>query len=273
MTKTTGKTAVDAAILDCDMSIVSSTDYWDFYFCSIDDSPHSTLVNLSFFDIAPMRFLTTFHCIEVDLNYPNPENGMTTNEESEVLEKLDGLIDHFVSENLKYVARQTGNNKRKFYFYSASDAKFASLFDSMVDAFPDYTFSTFNFEDAKWETYFGDLYPNEIAMNEIANRQVYDRLEENGDDLSISRMIDHSVLFRNKTNAKAFEAAVKEKGFTVEISSDGFFRKTYDLLVQKPASPSTLDPVTFELKRLTEGYGGTYDGWGCMAVTSSDQKE
>ena len=53
MTKTTGKTVVDASILDCGMPIVSSTDYWDFYFCSIDDSPHSTLVNLSFFDIAP----------------------------------------------------------------------------------------------------------------------------------------------------------------------------------------------------------------------------
>ncbi len=94
---------------------MSSNDLWDFYFCEIDGKPHSNMVKLSLFDVAPIVPLSFFHCIEISLRHPNPENGMTTNEEFQTLKDLEDLIEQNETRNLEYVARQTGDCKRKFF--------------------------------------------------------------------------------------------------------------------------------------------------------------
>ncbi len=252
------------------MSSDISSDLWDFYSCEIDDKPHSTMVNLSLFDVAPIQKLSLFCCIEVKLRYPNPKNGMTTNEEFQTLSDMEDLIFQSQTMDLKYIARQTGDSKRKFCFYCKSGAALGSLIERMNQAFPAYEKSHFNFGDAEWRTYFEDLYPNAIAMNEITNRAVLRQLEESGDNLSIPRTIDHSIIFKNGKQAKEFEKIVKQKGFTVEVKTMGIFKKTFDLLVQRVDPPSSLDPITFELEQLAKELGGSYDGWGCMQVVQSN---
>ena len=250
------------------MSSDLSSDHWDFYSCEIDDKPHSTLVNLSLFNVAPIDTLAVFRCIEVKLRHPNPDHGMTTNEEFQPLSDMEDLIGKSETKELKYIARQTGDCKRKFYFYSTSGFDFGSLFEKIGQAFPAYEKTTFNFEDSEWQTYFDDLYPNVIGMNEIINRSVFDQLSEAGDDLNVPRTIDHSVIFHKKKQAKDFEKIVKAKGFEVAVESRGILKKTFDLLVQRIDPPSRLDPITLELKQLAEHLGGSYDGWGCMVATS-----
>ena len=254
------------------MSSVESTDRWDFYSCEIEGKPHSTMVNLSLFEFAPKPKLNVFHCMEIKLKYPNPEHGMTTNEEFLPLSDMEDLIHRSETEHLMYIARQTGDGKRKFYFYASPEVDFASFIDLLDQAFPAYEKTTFNFEDTDWQVYFEDLYPNAIGMNEISNRSVLLRLEENGDDLELPREIDHTVIFKNRKKANDFAKIVEEKGFTVGISSSGIFSKTYDLLVQKIDPPARLDPITFELQELAEGLEGSYDGWGCLVQTSSDDR-
>lgn len=252
------------------MSSDSPGDYWDFYSCEIDGKPHSTMVNLSYLDVAPVAALSLFCCIEVQLQHPHPEHGMTTNEEFQPLSDLEDFIGQKQSGNLKYVARQTGDRKRKFYFYGSSQTDFASLFDSVDQAFEDYEKSTFSFEDPDWKTYFEDLYPNALGLNEIANRSVFLQLEEAGDDLNIPRTIDHSVVFQQRNHVKEFERVVMKKGFTVEIKTRGVWKKTFNLLVQRTDPPSELNPITYDLQQLAEGYGGSYDGWGCEVETPSN---
>jgi uncharacterized protein YaaR (DUF327 family) len=250
------------------MSPETQSDHWDFYSCVIDDKPHSTFVNLSLFKVAPIQSLGIFCGLEVRLKYPHPKHGMSTDEEFQTLSDMEDLIRENQTKGLKYVGRQTGDCKRKFYVGSQAD--FGSIIDRFVQAFPDYEKSNFSFEDVEWRTYFEDLYPNAMAMNEITNRAVYDRLEESGDDLSIPRTIDHFVIFKDAKRAKEFEKIVKQKGFTVEVDTKGLLKKTVELLVQRVDVPSSLDPITFELEQLAESLGGKYDGWGCVqAVTTS----
>jgi hypothetical protein len=224
------------------MSTDQSTDRWDFYSCEIEGKPHSIMVNLSFFDIAPKPNVDVFHCLEITLKHPNPEHGMTTNEEFQPLSDMEDLIHSNETENLVYIARQTGDGKRKFYFYASSEVDFVSFMDVLGQAFPAYEKTTFSFEDPNWQTYFEDLYPNAIAMNEISNRAVLFRLEENGDNLEVPREIDHTIVFKNRKKANDFSKIVEERGFTVEINSSGIFSKTFDLLVQRVDPPSRLDP-------------------------------
>ncbi|MEM8649542.1 MAG: DUF695 domain-containing protein [Pseudomonadota bacterium] len=247
-----------------------SDERWDFYSCNIDGKPHSTMVNLSLFSDAPIDKLSMFHCIAVNLKFPHPEHGMTTDDEYQVLYEMEDFIFENQNTELKYIARQTGDNKRKFYFYASPQADFNSLVESLGSAYPSYEKSTFSFEDSRWTTYFDDLYPNAMAWNEISNRAVCFRLEEGGDDLNIPRTIDHSIIFHDKKKMKEFEKTVLEKGFTVEIKKTGFFKKEYDLLVQRENAPAELDPITFELQDLAERLGGSYDGWGCYQATSKE---
>lgn len=252
------------------MSANKSTDSWDYYFCEIEGNPHSTMVNLSLFEIAPIPKLNMFHCLEITLKHPNPEHGMTTNEEFQPLSDMEDLIDRSETEDLRYIARQTGGGKRKFYFHASPEVDFVSFTDALGQAFPAYEVTTFSFEDTHWKTYFEDLYPNAIGMNEIANRSVVRQLEANGDNLDIPRVIDHTVIFRNRKQANEFSTIAEGKGFTVEIKTSGIFSKTYDLLVQRVDLPSKLDPITYELQELATGLGGSYDGWGCLVQTPSD---
>ena len=250
------------------METNAGEDQWDFYFCEIDGKPHSTMVNLSLVSIAPLPGLSLFHCLAVTLKRPNPGNGMTTREEFQALRDIDEVIFGSQSEQLKYVASQTGDGKRKFYFYAANQSRFAAVKDTFKIAFPDYETSDFNFEDGDWQTYFDQLYPNAIGMNEIKNRAVYVQLEANGDDLTVPRTIDHVVLFADRTKAAEFEAAVHSKGFEVTVRTDATHDKPYDLLVQRVDAPTGLDPITLELEALAESLGGTYDGWGCATATT-----
>ncbi len=207
-----------------------SNEQWEFYSCEIDSKPHSTMVDLSYFDLAPINELKRFHCFEVALVYPNLNNGMTTNQESQVLNKMEDLIIQSQTSDLKYVARQTGNGKRKFYFYTNRQANFDSVIETIAEAFPTYESTNFNFEDADWRTYFEDLYPNAMAMNEITNRAVFVNLEKAGDDLSIPRNIDHSIVFKDGKKAKEFAEIAKQKGFTVDIEKRGFLKRRLTFL-------------------------------------------
>lgn len=149
------------------MSPDRSSDRWDFYSCEIEGNPHSTMVNLSLFEMAPIPKLNVFHCLEITLKHPSPKHGMTTNEEFQPLSDMEYLIERNETGDLRYIARQTGGGKRKFYFYASPEFDFVSFTDALGQAFPVYEIATFNFEDTDWQTYFEDLYPNAIGMNEI----------------------------------------------------------------------------------------------------------
>lgn len=253
------------------MTSDSSTDHWDFYSCEIDGQPHSTMVNLSLFGLAPIPKLSFFHCIEVTLKYPDPEHGMTTNEDFQPLNDMEDWIQQGETEHLRYVARQTGGGKRKFYFYAHPEFDFIAFVNDLDHTFPTYEKTTFNFEDVHWRTYFENLYPNAIAMNEISNRSVLVNLQANGDNLDIPREIDHTIIFNSRNQAEKFASIAERKGFTVETNVTGVFQKTYELLVQRVDAPSSLDPITYELQELASDLGGSYDGWGCMVQTSNER--
>jgi regulator of RNase E activity RraB len=249
----------------------SNDDTWDFYSCSIDDLPHSTFVNLSLTERAPIADLPIFKAIEVTLLQPNPDTQMSTNAEFDRLSEMEDFIQTFDSEELVFIGRQTGAGKRKFYFYAASSHDMTSVIDAFSKAFPEYHQTSFQFEDPKWQTYQNDLYPNDIAFNEIGNRHVVFQLAEYGDDGQTPRTIDHNIIFTDKSASKEFEGITAAMGFEVTSKRRGLFNHTYDVLLQKTDSPVALDPITMDLKNRAEQLGGEYDGWGCTTVTSAPE--
>lgn len=246
------------------MNQPTQDDIWNLYSCAIEDRPHSTFVNLSIGEQSLIPPLPVFYGIDGVLQTPYPNQGMTTDNEFDRLCDLGDLIGSFNTAGWTYVARQTGNEKRRFFFYANNATAAQPVLAAMAVSFLEYSVSHFSFKDPNWDTFWDNLYPNEIAWNEICNRDVRIQLQKHGDDLDVPHEVDHTVQFTSSKGANNFAKLAQEKGYTVIKTSKGFLSKRINLLLQKVQIPSELDSVTLELKQTSQALGGTYDGWGCV---------
>ena len=98
------------------------------------------------------------------------------------------------------------------------------------------------------------------------NGEALRSMEESGDDLSKSRVIDFSVVFEDVENARAFRDQIQNPETKVVIDDDTSER--VDVTVSREMTP-THDAISdFEmmLERIASPLGGRNDGWGCFAV-------
>lgn len=71
------------------------------------------------------------------------------------------------------------NNRLNFIFYVKKAGDVGNkLIGKLKKLFPDYEFKLTENEDKAWETYFGTLYPDKYAMQEIQNNKVLQTLQE-----------------------------------------------------------------------------------------------
>ncbi len=101
------------------------------------------------------------------------------------------------------------------------------------------------------------------------NGDVLRRLLECGDDLTQPRKIDFEFIFENRFKAIGFAEVLDDKELTVSIHWYEE-RSLWNVTVSRYMIPSHAIVTTLE-KRLTDAahpFGGSADGWGCMAVKS-----
>jgi len=143
----------------------------------------------------------------------------------------------------------------------------------VLQGFPAYDYDAGARPDPEWSTYLGFLAPSEEDRQHIENRRVCEALEENGDTLSAPREIDHWAYFAEPAAREAFVAEATALGFAVraliEPDSDLPDIGVHLWRTDVPAYES-IDDVTLTLFRLAARHGGTYDGWECTVVDSSD---
>ena len=94
------------------------------------------------------------------------------------------------------------------------------------------------------------------------NRLAVEALEENGDDLTTPREIDHFVYFEDFDGMTRFEKQADQLGFRVRHhveTDDG----RPGLQVYRIDIPSfeRIDAITLPLYRAAREVGGEYDGW------------
>lgn len=94
------------------------------------------------------------------------------------------------------------------------------------------------------------------------------RLEADGDDLSLGRDIDFSIVFADESSAQKFAEHFRDAGFKAtvrfaEVEED----HPWDVTVAKYLVPSHKAITDFEreLDEVAVPLGGHNDGWGCFA--------
>lgn len=98
------------------------------------------------------------------------------------------------------------------------------------------------------------------------NGEALRNMAASGDDLSKSRVIDFSVVFKDLQAAQRFQSQVQETDVTVTIDADSAGQ--VDVTVSRHMVPTHAAISDFEamLDHVASPLGGRNDGWGCFAV-------
>jgi regulator of RNase E activity RraB len=124
-------------------------------------------------------------------------------------------------------------------------------------------------KDTKWDFYRGNLEPNEQQYFMIESQKIVDMLQEEGDDISKDREVEHYIMFDTKTKMQRFVESSKELGFEFkdEISSD---ECEYGVALSKVHNLEykTLNEVIKKLNDISSKEHGSYELWSTTLVES-----
>lgn len=261
--------------LYCTMKQPKTTSYtlpeWDFYFCTVADQPASIMLDLALGSHLPIAGKTELIQVTVQLNDPN-EFGLTNPGEAEILYVMEDRLSEHLALSLGglYVARNTCNRNRIFYFYCQSSIGYEGVIEEVMDSFSGHSYTCTADSDPQWEFYEQFLYPSPLEYQSILNRRVIEKLEQHGDNLSQAREVEHFLYFPNEVSRRKFIDHIHTQRFT--ICSTGIRQDSqdlpYSLMISREdrVDPSSIDDVVLQLMHLAKTYNGLYDGWGTGIV-------
>jgi uncharacterized protein (TIGR01619 family) len=240
---------------------------WDFYFTKIEDHAASIFVDMGIHDDVPD--LNRPVMFEIDMPFLTPrEDGLSMNDEADTLFAIEDALSEQILRVAKaeMVGRITTNGHRYFVYYGPNLVDLSAALDAVNSGFPGYSLSYRSEDDPEWKMYLEYLYPSPEEMQTILNLGVVDSLQKNGDDLSISRMVDHGAYFPSAEKREAFKAEIQKNGFQIadESYADDGRDLPYWIEFRQVSSVEwkTMNNITIPLFRLAKQFQGEYDGWG-----------
>lgn len=274
-------------------------DNWDSYFCTVDGKPASVVVNLGLAEEADAVGLPVLCYVSILMRAADSDGFPGLEEEQELAGMEDALVESFHAPDTGRCAGHCLTDGRlDVFFYLESGENWQENVGAVLDHFPSYEWESGSHDDPEWEVYFGFLYPDEVSLLSIQNRRVCDRLEDLGDDLTVSRPLEHLAGFKTREDADAFAVAAREMGFAVEdISREGPLpgkaegeaeksdgdetgtgnapaagpgtapeeENIWQARLSRPDCPADSDEISLLLFGLAREHNGQYQGWACAS--------
>ena len=225
------------------------------------------MLDLALAQHVPMPEKSEFIQIAVRLNEPN-EYGLTNPGEAEVLFIMEDQLSNHMAESLGglYVARNTTDGQRIFYFYCNSSFDYESIVAEVMSGFPDHNYGCKAALDPDWAFYSQFLYPSRLEYQSILNRRVLDKMGQEGDPLTRAREIEHFMYFNTDGDRQGFLGMIGEDNFKIvsQRYSSERDEMAFSLVISRVerVDTSSIDEVVFYLIQLVEMFNGEYDGWG-----------
>ena len=185
----------------------------------------------------------------------------------EFLETKEALIialEH--NDRAVYVGGRIVDGWSELYFYSYDSKRLDPTLKQIL-APSNYVYESNIVRDTKWGFYEKQLLPTELEMCHIESTKIIFLLEEEEDDLSKAREVEHYLSFELPTQKNRFINTLDLDGFEMkdEISSEDFEHgivlvKTHNLLEDVVKENVTT------LYNAVKKDGGFYEGWSTTLV-------
>ncbi len=204
--------------------------------------------------------------LSIFIKYDSTKQDKDTYEEFlETKESLIIALEH--NQRALYVGSRVVDGWNEFYFYSYDSKNLDKTVKKILSP-SEYIFESNIVRDTKWEFYENQLVPNELELHHIESSKIIFLLQEEGEDLSISRDVEHYVSFLTPTQKDRFLENLNLDGFSFkdEISSEEFehgLALIKNHSVTKNEVKKTIEELFLKIKQ----EGGFYEGWSTTLVT------
>ena len=170
----------------------------------------------------------------------------------------------------KYVSSMIKDGWSEFYFYASTSKELNSMVPSILQSLS-YPYESNIVKDKKWNFYETQLFPTELEQHNIQSQKVIFMLEEEGDDLSAQRGVEHYISFLTPTQKNRFINTLDVEGFSFkdDVSSEEF-EHGVALLKEHSVTYDEVTKVIAELFESLKKEQGYYEGWSTTLVTKEE---
>ncbi len=196
------------------------------------------------------------------------ENSLGFEQFLELKESIIISLEH--QKMAKYVGTRVCDGWHEFYFY-AKDSKNLESVAAAILKESGYKYESNVVKDAKWDFYAKNLFPSELEFHNIQSQKIIFLLQEEGDELSIPRNVEHYVSFDTATQKERFVNNALECGFEFkdDISSEEF-EYGVALVKRHEVTEEEVKKVVEELFALIKKEHGYYEGWSTTLAEKGD---
>ncbi len=238
---------------------------FNFYLSELEGGPVSFVLDMNAQTLPshPVRLQ-----VRVGLLSPR-DDGLRDSSELDVMGHIeDQIVDRLAAAlDALFVGRFITAGATVFVFYAPSAAKVDQCVGLIGPLATGYEAQWRSEEDPTWRFFHEFLYPDRYSFQSMMNRSLLTQLEEAGDMLTASRVVDHFMLLPSMVEAEQASAALVAKGFRVDplkVMASG----QYGLEAHRHDSLADQRPDHFvrEILDIVLPLNGSYDGWGCVTV-------
>ncbi len=165
-----------------------------------------------------------------------------------------------------YVGSRVVDGWSEFYFYSYDSKNLDSIVKKIL-APSNYVYESNIVRDTKWGFYDAQLFPTELEFCHIQSAKIIFLLQEEDEDLTIKRDVEHYISFETPTQKNRFVNTldVDDFSFKDDISSEEF-EHGVALVKNHDVTEEEVRKVVDELFTRVKKDNGYYEGWSTALV-------
>jgi len=179
-------------------------------------------------------------------------------------ESLIIALEH--DEKAKYVGSRVIEGWSEFYFYADNSKGLDSIVANILK-FSNYVYESNVVRDTKWGFYETQLFPTELEFCHIQSAKIVFLLEEEEEDLTKERDVEHYISFLTPTQKNRFVNTLDIEGFSFkdDISNEEF-EHGVALVKNHAVTEVEVKKVVEELFVKIKENNGYYEGWSTTLV-------
>lgn len=228
-----------------------------------DGGVYAILVDVAHADSMPDRKRPLWCMVRVPIKSPG-DNGFGSDAERDVIfEMEDQFADHVRKIGGMYVASIRGCGNIGVHAYAPEGAG-DRVAAAAKKCFAGYQIEYGDEPDPQWEQY-KNILPSPAAAAAIADAQLIQALQDNGDQNEKARPVDHCI-FVPKKKVEEAKSRARAAGYSFTDALDREDPVGLILTRSHSVTPDEIATRRAELERIAEALGGNYDGWETILV-------
>jgi len=165
-----------------------------------------------------------------------------------------------------YLGSRVVDGWSEFYFCASSARELNPMVTAILKD-TGYVFESNIVKDKKWGFYELQLFPRELELVHIQSAKIIFLLEEEGDDLSIARDVEHYLSFETPTQKNRFLNTLELDGFSFkdDLSSEEF-EHGVALISNHSVQEQEVMKIVNKLFEKVKEVKGFYEGWSTTLI-------